>query len=197
MNLKRKIPPAPQKAPYSAEKAPGKRHKRHAKRSGRKSDRFLFYYKTQKISSLYKGYFYFFSLNYLNLSRLPQGAATSQSPPYSRLPLGGSCPQSGLKRSIMSYSRLPPSGFSCRAAVSRQLSCPRSGLKRSIVPYSRLPLGGKLSTKLTDEGAATLTLLKNFKQTDSRPPWLPLWGSCPQSGLKRTPPIFSDFSRKK
>ena len=59
------------------------------------------------------------------------------------------------------------------------------------------PSGGKLSTKLTDEGAATLTLLKNFKQTDSRPPWLPLWGSCPQSGLKRTPPIFSDFSRKK
>ena len=60
MNLKRKIPPAPQKAPYNAEKAPGKRYKRHAKRSGRKSDRFLFYYKTQKISSLYKGYFYFF-----------------------------------------------------------------------------------------------------------------------------------------
>ena len=46
--------------------------------------------------------------------------------------------------------------------------------------------GGLLSTKLTDEGVVTLTLLKNFKQTDSRPPWLPLGGSCPQSGLKRS-----------
>ena len=115
---------------------------------------------------------------------------------YSRLPLRGG---SAAQRRWRGPPRLPPSGFSCRAAVSRQLrqlSCPQSGLKRSIVPYSRLPLGGKLSTKLTDEGAATLTLLKNFKQTDSRPPWLPLWGSCPQSGLKRTPPHFLRFFKK-
>ena len=147
---------------------------------------------------------------------------------FSRLPLRGG---SAAQRRWRGPPRLPPSGFSCRAAVSRQLrqlSCPQSGLKRSIVPYSRLPLGGKLSTKLTDEGAATLTLLKNFKQTDSRPPRLPLRGgsaaqrrwrgsprlppsgfscraavsrqlrqlSCPQSGLKRTPPHFLRFFKK-
>ena len=139
------------------------------------------------------------------LGEAPRKAAVERSiisALYQAFPLGGKCRRTATNegRNLFSviclylvcikssalFSRLPLGG-----------SCPQSGLKRSIVPYSRLPLGGKLSTKLTDEGAATLTLLKNFKQTDSRPPWLPLWGSCPQSGLKRTPPIFSDFSRKK
>ena len=86
---------------------------------------------------------------------------------YSWLPLGGSCPQSGLKRSIMSYSRLPLrggsaaqrrwrgpprlslSGFSRRTAAQRQSRRLALPTKRTEeVNYLRFisgfPSGGKL-----------------------------------------------------
>ena len=131
--------------------------------------------------------------SYINFAKKFQ---TNRQPPSSASPSGRLCRAAAVERSPSAS----PFGLflpSCRQRQSLRLSCPQSGLKRSIVPYSRLPLGGKLSTKLTDEGAATLTLLKNFKQTDSRPPWLPLWGSCPQSGLKRTPPPFSPIFQER
>lgn len=61
-------------------------------------------------------------------------------------PLRGSCPRSGLKRSIISYSRLPLGGLfspSCRQRQSLRLSCPQSGLKRSIISalYQASPWG--------------------------------------------------------
>ena len=135
--------------------------------------------KRKKYQVFIRAIFIFFRKIILIFHYPPQGAATSQSPPYSRLPLGGKLSTkltdegavtltllknfkqtdsrpprlplrggSAAQRRWRGPPRLPPSGFSCRAAVSRQLrqlSCPQSGLKRSIVPYSRLPLGGLFS----------------------------------------------------
>lgn len=62
--------------------------------------------KRKKYQVFIRAIFIFFRKIILIFHYPPQGAATSQSPPYSRLPLRGSCPQSGLKRTI------PPPPFS-------------------------------------------------------------------------------------